>query len=93
MRGSPVIRFSPLHSLDTQAEFVWLLGTSRSVAPSVRRELLATIPESLPIALLAAASTLGVALCAVVVTHSYWATAWLIAEVLIVCSRLFLLLG
>lgn len=93
MRSSPVIRFSPLHSLDTQAEFVWLLGTSGSVAPSVRRELLATIPESLPIALLAAASTLGVALCAVVVTHSYWATAWLIAEVLIVCSRLFLLLG
>ncbi|WP_137820578.1 hypothetical protein [Pseudomonas sp. 2FG] len=56
--------FTLKNPLDSQAEFAWLLSTSQSVAPLVRRELLATIHESLPIALLASTSTYGIALCA-----------------------------
>lgn len=78
--------------LDSQAEFAWLLSTSQSVAPLVRRELLATIHESLPIALLGAASIGGVALSALVVTHSTWAAAWVTLELVILCARLPLLL-
>lgn len=84
--------FSLKDPLDSQAEFVWLLSTSQSVTHLVRRELLATIHESLPIALLASASTCSIALCALVVTHSPWAAAWFILEILTLCARLPLLL-
>lgn len=85
---------SPLtlqNPLDSQAEFTWLLSTSDSVEPVVRRELLVTIHESIPIALLAAASSGGIALCALVVTHSTWAAAWFALEVVVLCARLPLL--
>jgi diguanylate cyclase (GGDEF)-like protein len=88
-----VSRSTLKNPLDSQAEFAWLLGTSQRVDPLVRRELLATIHESRPIALLGSASTGGVALCALVVTQSSWAAAWFILELLILCARLPLLLS
>lgn len=84
--------FALKNPLDSQAEFFWLLNTSQHVAPLVRRELLATIHESLPIALLGAAATCSIALCALLITHSIWAAAWLTLELLTLCVRLPLLL-
>ena len=86
---SPLSRANPL---DSQAEFAWFLGTPQSVALPVRRELLATIHESLPIALLGAAFTYAVATCALVVTQSFWAAAWFVLEVVTLCARFPLLL-
>lgn len=64
---------SPLtlkNPLDSQGEFAWILSTSQSVEPLMHRELLATIHESPLIALLGAASTCSVALCALLLTQS-----------------------
>lgn len=77
--------------LDDQAEFAWILGEHRSVAPAVRRELLATIHESMPVAILGACFTASVALIAWITTEQFWPVLWLLAEALILAIRLPLL--
>lgn len=81
----------PLKPLSSQAEFAWFLGSAQSVSPAVRRELLATIQESVTVAFLAGCLTFSIALCAWHITGKSWALFWLIAEAVILTLRLPLL--
>lgn len=81
----------PPKPLGDQAELAWFLDSAQSVSPAVRRELLATIQESVTVALLAACLTAAIALCAWLITAQSWALFWLIAEGTILALRLPLL--
>lgn len=77
--------------LKNQAEFAWFLGNSKSIAPEVQREMLTTIHESIPVAILAAALTTAIAMIAWLLTKQGWSLAWLGAEGVILTCRLQLL--
>lgn len=77
--------------LENQAEFAWFLGNGKSIAPEVRRELLTTIHESIPVAILAAVLTTTIAMIAWLVTEQSWSLVWWGAECVILTNRLLLL--
>lgn len=81
----------PLKPQNNQAEFAWVLGSAQSASLAVRRELLATIHESIPVAFLAASLTSAIALSAWLITGQIWALLWLAAEGIILACRLPLL--